>query len=208
MTRTFSKKVRKVTRKQKPLILIIAEGKNVTEAQYFKSFRKQNDNFNIQVLTPGHITDPAGMQRRILKYWKDKGLDDKQGDVAFIVLDLDCSQDKAQLIKKLSKKTNLTEFVISNPCFEVWFMLHFRYSTHAYASSSEVIRDLKCYIPNYEKNAQVAMLLSDNLEIAIENAGKLKDHFDSLQVEWPSEACNPRTDVPVIIDIFKKLSAM
>ena len=51
------------------------------------------------------------------------------------------------------------------------------------------------------------MLLSDKLEIAMDNAGKLKDHFDSLQVEWPSEACNPRTDVPVIIDILKKLSA-
>ena len=140
MTRVFSKKIRNtVKRKQKPLILIIAEGKNVTESQYFESFQKQHSGFNIKVLTPGNITDPAGMQRKILQYWKDKGLDKKQGDTAFIVLDLDCSSEKAQRIKKLAESSTITRFIVSSPCFEVWFLLHFRYSTHAYTSSTEAI---------------------------------------------------------------------
>lgn len=37
MAREFRRKKRNiVTRQQKPLILLIAEGKNVTESQYFK----------------------------------------------------------------------------------------------------------------------------------------------------------------------------
>ena len=51
MARIFSKKIRKIKRKKKPVILIIAEGKNVTESQYFTSFQKQNNGFNIQMLT-------------------------------------------------------------------------------------------------------------------------------------------------------------
>ena len=207
MARVFSKKTRnKITRKQKPLILIIAEGRNVTESQYFKSFQKQHCGFNIQMLAPGNITDPAGMQRKILQYWKDNGLDEKQGDVAFIVLDLDCSAEKAQLIKKLAKRSNITKFVVSNPCFEIWFLLHFRYSTHPYTSSSEAIRNLREYIPNYEKTTQVAALIAGNLEAAIKNARKLKEYFDRMNAEWPSESCNPRTDVPVIIDVINKFN--
>ena len=207
MTRIFSKKDRnKITRKQKPLILIIAEGKNVTESQYFESFQRQHSGFNIKVLTPGNITDPAGMQRKTLQYWKDKGLDEKQGDAAFIVLDLDCSSEKAQRIKKLAERSIITKFIVSNPCFEVWFLLHFRYSTHAYASSTEAIKDLKKFIPGYEKNTDVAPIIADNLGTAMENAKRLKDYFDEISAEWPSENRNPYSDVPIIINIFNNLT--
>lgn len=207
MTRIFSKKDRnKITRKQKPLILIIAEGKNVTESQYFESFQRQHSGFNIKVLTPGNITDPAGMQRKTLQYWKDKGLDEKQGDAAFIVLDLDCSSEKAQRIKKLAERSIITKFIVSNPCFEVWFLLHFRYFTHAYASSTEAIKDLKKFIPGYEKNTDVAPIIADNLGTAMENAKRLKDYFDEISAEWPSENRNPYSDVPIIINIFNNLT--
>ena len=206
MTRIFSKKNRnRVTRKKKPLILIIAEGKNVTESQYFESFQKQHSGFNIKVLTPGNITDPAGMQRKILQYWKDKGLDEKQGDIAFIVLDLDCSAEKAQRIKKLSEYSTITKFIVSSPCFEVWFLLHFRYSTRACTSSNEAIKDLRKYISGYEKNTDVAPIIAGNLETAMENAKKLKEYFDGMNVEWPSEIRNPYTDVPIIINAFDRL---
>ncbi len=205
MARLFSKKVRnKVTRKTKPLILIIAEGNNVTESQYFNSFQRQHNDFNIKVLTPAHITDPTGMQKKILQYWQNKGLDKEQGDIAFIVLDLDSSTNKAQLIRKLAKRDSTAKFVVSNPCFEVWFLLHFKYSTHAYASNTEAVRDLRNYISGYEKNMQVASVLANNLETALDNAKKLKIHFDRLETEWPSEACNPYTDVPVVINAIMK----
>lgn len=207
MARIFSKKVRKVTRKKKPVILIIAEGKNVTESQYFKSFQNQHNGYSIQMLTPGHSTDPKGMYKKISQYWKEKELDEKQGDIAFIVLDLDCNPDKALLIKELAKKNKSMKFVISNPCFEVWFLLHFKYSTHTYASSSEVIKDLRNHISNYEKNMPVAEMIADKLEVAMTNAGKLKNYFEKIGAKWPSEACNPYTDVTIVIDVFNKFNS-
>lgn len=65
MARSFSRKKRNtITRRQKPLILIIAEGRNVTESQYFRHFQEQHADYNIKVLIPGHVTDPSGLQIR------------------------------------------------------------------------------------------------------------------------------------------------
>jgi hypothetical protein len=204
MPRMFSKKIRKVTRKKKPVILFIAEGKNVTESQYFTSFQKQHNGFSIQILTTDHSTDPKRLFQKITRYWKDKELDEKQGDIGFIVLDLDCNSDKANLIRELSKKNSFIKFIVSNPCFEVWFLLHFKYTTHTYASSSETVRALRNYISNYEKNMSVAEAIADKLENAMTNAGKLKKYFEEIGAEWPSEMCNPCTDVPIVIDVFNK----
>ena len=205
MARKFSKKKRNTeTRKQKPIILIIAEGKNVTETQYFKSFQTQHSDYNIKILIPGHITDPAGMQERIEKYWEQNELEEEKGDVAFIVLDLDCDESKAKLITQLEKQSKAAKFVISNPCFEVWFLLHFRYSTRSYYSSSEVVKDLQNFIPGYEKNSDVAPLIGNSLAEALNNAEKLKKHFESLGTNWPSAECNPCTDVPIVINLIKE----
>ena len=181
MARSFSRKKRNTaTRRQKPLILIIAEGQNVTESQYFRHFQEQHADYNIKILIPGHITDPSGMQKTILRYWDQYGMDEEKGDVAFIVLDLDCNSEKGRLIRKLEKENENARFVVSNPCFEVWFLLHFRYSTRAYYTSSEVIRDLRKYIPDYEKNTDVALLIADDIEIAMKNAEKLRKQWMSI----------------------------
>ena len=207
MARIFSKKIRKIKRKKKPVILIIAEGKNVTESQYFTSFQKQDNGFNIQMLTTDPSTDPERLFQKITRYWEDKELDEKQGDIGFIVLDLDCNSDKANLIKELAKKKRYIKFIVSNPCFEIWFLLHFKYTTHTYMTSYEIIRDLRNYIPNYEKNLPVTEIIADKLDNAMANAGKLKDYFEEMGADWPSNKCNPYTDVPVIIDVFNKFNS-
>lgn len=207
MTRIFSKKVRKIKRKKKPVILIIAEGKNVTESQYFTSFQKQNNGFNIQMLTTDSSTDPERLYQKITHYWEYKELDETQGDIGFIVLDLDCNSDKANLIKKLAKKRRYIKFIVSNPCFEIWFLLHFKYTTHTYMSGYEAIRDLRNYIPNYVKNLPVTEIITDKLDNAMANAGKLKDYFEEMGADWPSNKCNPYTDAPVIIEIFNKYNS-
>lgn len=202
MGRTFTSKSRNAPkRKPKPIIVIIAEGKNVTETQYFRHFYDQNSNYNIRPLIVGHRTDPESMLKAIEDYWKRNELSEENGDIAFVVLDLDCDEKKAHLINKLSAKTN-AHFVVSNPCFEIWFLLHFKYTTHAYLNSQELIRDIKAFIPNYEKNMDVEPILHENAGIALKNAERLQKHYEQLSYEWPSEKCNPRTDVP---DVFKAI---
>jgi len=203
--RKFERKRRNTeTRKQKPIILIVAEGTNVTESQYFKSFQRQNAKCNIRIIIAKHITDPEGMLKALQQKWHDLGLDSRKGDRAYVVLDLDCDDDKADLIAGLESKTKEVKFIVSNPCFEVWFLLHYRYSTKQYYSSEAVVKDLKTLMPDYEKNLDISdQLESMNCE-AIGNAEKLRRYFDELGYKWPSNACNPRTDVDFVVSIIKQ----
>ncbi len=198
--RSFEKKKRNTeTRKQKPVILIVAEGENVTESQYFKAFQKQNPKCNIRLALAKHVTDPEGMLKAIQVRWKELDLDARKGDKAYIVLDLDCDQNKAALIRKIQKNSKEAQFIISNPCFEVWFLLHFRYSTKQYLSGEAVIKDLKTFVPEYKKNLDISGQLDSSRGMAIKNAKRLRNYFDELGYDWPSDECNPMTDVDIIV---------
>ena len=206
MTRSFSVKVRDSSAKTpKPLLLLIAEGRNVTETQYFRQFQRQHSAFNIKILTPGSATDPDKMLETLERYWKKYDMSDARGDQGFVVLDLDCNEKKARLIEKLQSGSKIARFIVSNPCFEVWFVLHYRYSTHVYSDGNAVIKELKNYIPDYQKNTDVTELLSGKLDAAMKNAHKLVEHYEEIGYHWPSNECNPRTDVPKIIFEIKRM---
>lgn len=206
MARSFSEKKRDTfVKTPKPLLLLIAEGRNVTETQYFRQFQRQHSAFNIKILTPGSATDPDKMLETLERYWKQYDMSYARGDQGFVVLDLDCNEKKARLIEKLESGSKIARFIVSNPCFEVWFVLHYRYSTHVYSDGDEVIKDLRRFIPDYQKNTDVTASLSGMLDTAMENARKLVEYCEEMGYHWPSNECNPRTDVPAIIHEIKRM---
>lgn len=206
MVRLFSEKKRdSFIKTPKSLLLLIAEGRNVTETQYFRQFQQRYSSFNIKILTPGSATDPEKMLETLERFWKKYDMSYTRGDQGFVVLDLDCNEKKARLIEKLESGSKIARFIVSNPCFEVWFVLHYRYSTHVYSDGNEVIKDLKRYIPEYQKNTDVTEALSGRLDTAMENACKLVKYYEEMDYQWPSDKCNPRTDVPEIINEIKRM---
>ena len=120
-----------------------------------------------------------------------------------IVLDIDNDPLKAEKISELiqANTNRAISFVTSNPTFEIWFLLHFRYTTKAYPNGDAVIDDLKKYIPDYEKNKDVYSLCCDKLEEAIRNADKLETYHKGKG--WPSTDCNPRTDVAALVSLLE-----
>lgn len=205
MARKFTLKQRNSNRKApKPLILLIAEGRNVTETLYFRQFQVQHAAYNIKIITPGSITDPKGTLEKLEMFWEKNEMDADRGDLGFVVLDLDCDSNKGKLIEKLQAGSQIAQFVVSNPCFEVWFLLHYKYTTHVYSSGTEVIHDLRNFIHSYEKNQDVSGMLKEKMDTALQNAEQLVKHFDELDSKWPSNDCNPRTDVPLIINAVRK----
>ena len=90
MARSFAKKARNTKRrKQKPVMVVAAEGKNVTELQYILSFRSQHGKYAIHPHRTGHDTDPYGLLKSVEKYWRDNQLSKDLGDKAFILMDVD-----------------------------------------------------------------------------------------------------------------------
>ena len=190
-------------RRQKAVYLIIAEGRNKTETLYLTNFQDQSKDFIIRFVKAGSNTDAESLYRTMVAKWKELGLDANEGDRGFIVIDMDNDEQKAEKIATLINKNfnDAISFVVSNPTFEIWFLLHFKYTTKFYKDGNAVIDDLKKYIPNYDKNVDVFELCEYSLSAAIENSKKLEAFF--LNTGWPSVECNPRTDAGRLVKKLK-----
>lgn len=198
--RNFKKKKRNnVQRHRKPVMLITGEGKNKTEQLYFSSFNEQHGNYVIRFVKTGLDTDPSRMLRFMKKAWTANGLNTKNGDKAYIVLDLDCDPQKIQKIKSLQKSSKNIKFILSNPCIEVWFILHFKYTTHPFEDSKDPKKELAKYIPGYKENMDISEKIRPYLEKAGENIKKLTEHFNSINIKWGDVDCNPMTEVDTIL---------
>ena len=88
------------------------------------------------------------------------------------------------------------QFIASNPTFEIWFLLHFRYTSKYYADGKEVISDLKKYIPDYEKNKDAFLLCEDRMAEALKNAVKLNKQKEQEKYR------NPMTDVGQLVSLL------
>ena len=201
--RSFSSKKRnKQSRKEKPMIIITAEGRNETEARYFNNFRTADCPYIIKFHKAGHLTDPTKLAESIRKRWDAEEADERTGDMAFVVVDLDNNEEKAKEIQQVEARNRVEKFIVSNPCFEVWFLLHYEYSTRSYMSADAVIKELRKHYPGYEKTSDMYPILLDKVDDAITNAEKLEDYHNAEEHLHPDAKCNPYTDVHKFVKLI------
>lgn len=191
-------------RPEKTVVLIGTEGNNKTERKYFYALGQTvSDKYCIR-FAGGNSTDPVGIVRDTAK---SKGnLCTDPGDVAFAVFDTDADSQKQMLISDAVDLANKNEVAVitSTPCFEVWFLQHFRFSTHAFRSNAEVISELQKYIPGYKKNSDVFSIIAENTSIAMENAKALEVFHDGLGRMQHSIVRNPSTEVFRVVEEIMK----
>ena len=94
--------------------------------------------------------------------------------------------------------------IASNPCFEVWFMCHFGYSTKQYISSDELLKDLCKKIKGYAKSRDdIYDLLLPKLDEAIKNAKKLERFNIEAGRKQHTFDFQPSTEVYKIVEAVK-----
>ena len=192
-------RVRKV-RKQKSKILIAVEGNNKTEKIYFNNFEDSKKNFDISYAR-GNNTDPLKLVQMLIKEIKDNDLDLLDDDMAFCIFDTDIDPNKNKVIDNAIKLANKNNIIIitSSPCIELWFLLHYEYST-ASMSNDEVIKKLKNYYPKYKKNINIYPDIKDKMDIAIKNAKKLERYQKDNNIKIGTVEANPSTEIYKIIE--------
>ena len=197
--RKFSQRKRNnVIRSRKPFIIIGCEGKNKTEQLYFRNFHSKNC---IIKFSNGSSTDPLGIVQDILSY-VDSEIGREENDKVYAVFDTDVNQNKQDQIeeaKKIADK-NGVEIITSTPTFELWFLLHFRYTTKTFTSNSDLQNELKKHIPEYEKNNNTYLSVKDSTVQAINNAKKLEEYQIDIGQALDNENCNPYTSVYKIVE--------
>jgi hypothetical protein len=106
-----------------------------------------------------------------------------------------------------AKKLALDEgmnICLSNPCFELWFLLHYTYYTSP-CCCNELLAKLKEYIPNYQKNLNVFDILDLMQKNALANAKKLTERpKDSGRIKSIREN-SPMTSVYEIVEYINDI---
>lgn len=203
--RISNDRVRKA-RKQKSKILIAAEGKNKTEKTYFSNFEDGKKTYNI-TYARGNNTDPLKLVKMLIKEIDELKLDLQDDDVAYCIFDTDVDPNKNKIIEEaiqLAKKNNI-KIITSSPCFELWFLLHYDYTT-ANMDSEEVIKRLKEYYPKYEKNINIYPDIIKEIDLAIDRAKKLEKYQTDNNRRIGTVEANPNTEVYKIVEYLMKKS--
>lgn len=189
----------------KRVILVSYEGKNKTEDIYLGNYNGRSNNYVIRKV-PGNDTDPINLVEHTLVKVKEESLDLTGDDRAFCMFDTDVKPTKNLQISeaiRLAIKNNIIP-IVSAPCVEVWFLLHYRYSTAQYSSSEEVIDELKKYCAGYNKSYDIYPLIFGNTSKAISNAKKLEKFQLENGRKLQSVEANPYTEIYKIMEEIQK----
>ncbi len=196
------------------VVLIICEGVK-TEPNYFKALRiyLRLNRENI-VIHEGHKgTDPLSLVNAAEEeFVRERKRDpEKQGyDHVFVVFDRDSHttyNDALQKINGLNEKyKGKFKAKVSIPCFELWLLLHFGYTTRQYGSSGgnspcdNLIRDLNGHIAGYAKgNSGIFDATKELIDEAVKNAKLLENHQAAAQTD------NPSTKVHHLVEYLRSL---
>ena len=95
-------------------------------------------------------------------------------------------------------RDNGIKLAISNPCFELWLLLHFR-EQNAHIERHAVAKLLRNYIRDYQKHVPFGAL-RDGYSEAVQRARKL----DTRHIEIGAEGDNPSTNVYILTERIRE----
>ena len=186
----------------KPLVLIVCEGKE-TEPNYFNGIRqsKKISKDRIKVLGSDECggTDPKTIVECAKKVRKQSELN---YDEIWCVFDRDGHHRFHEAI--IQAHDNKFKVAFSNPCFELWCLLHFTDQT-AHIEGQKAHNDLRLpgRLPDYEKGMpNLCNKLSSCQSEAIHRARKLRDMHRRNENQ---ETTNPATAVDKLVDFLNRM---
>jgi RloB-like protein len=188
------------------VVLIVCEGRK-TEPNYFNGLKLAYglSNMNVRVHQPSEH-DPMSLANfAIQELDRDEECDrgycvfDRDGHVGFNEAVRTIQTSKPGMDGRLFAITSI-------PCFEIWVLLHYRYSSAAYTTSGgrsaceRVIRDIREHNPAYTKGSRsIFNDLTPHADQALTHAARLEQHNNT------SGGCNPSTKMHHLIDYLAKL---
>lgn len=209
--RKFAPKARSLTRRpasrsvRKSILIVCEDSKS--SCDYFEKFRKELNLSSVHVEVCGKECGSAPIS--VVDYAKQKKQSQTSTirddyDEIFCVIDVDDRATLADVIQKA--RDNDLELIISNPCFEYWYILHFERIGSAYTRRPQLFHDLSQHLgQRYEKSGcdffDTIYPLTDT---AIRHSNEI------LSSQWQHKQdpcnCNPSTHVHRVIESIKNIA--
>jgi len=179
---------REPRRERRRRILILCEGRR-TEPGYFRALRSAFRNRLVVV----EIDDRTGVPKTLVEHASERKKEAEREarsrrdpflayDEVWCVFDVDEHPHLPDA--RQQARDNGINLAISNPCFELWALLHFQHQT-AYLERQNVQRKLRRHLPGYDKDLpferlhpayEQAVERAQELERRCETAGKRGDN--------------------------------
>jgi hypothetical protein len=189
------------TRQPKHRILIVCEGK-MTEPDYFKALQHEVRNPRLHVKAIG----PAGVPITVVETAISEKLnaddaaerekdDNLRWDQVWAVFDKDDHPNLAAAMQLAER--NAISLAVSNPCFELWALLHFE-EQRSHIERTKVREALKRHLPRYDKELEFQSVHAGYSD-AVRRARQLDD--DAARQEEPHR--NPTTGVYRLTELIR-----
>lgn len=186
----------------RPRVLVVCEGR-VTEPQYFDAFRKEEENQLVEVLidseggAPKTLVERAAIRKKSSEEEARRARDENlKYDEVWCVFDID-EHPKIPDARQQARD-NAINLAISNPCFELWLLLHFR-EQHAHVERKPITKLLRNHIPDYRKRVPFETL-RDGYSEAVLRAQQLDKHH----IDVGNEGDNPSTNVYLLTERIRE----
>lgn len=196
------------TRAQYDVVLIVCEGEK-TEPEYLKGLRRacELNPANIEILAADG-NDPVSIVREAIDAFRNAS---GEFDRVFCVFDRDGHLNYREALDRVTRSTlgrrGILTAITSVPCFEIWVLLHFAYSTAPFVSSGgrsacdNLVAAIHDHLPGYHKAfAGVFDRLWPLLDTAVTHADRLALH------NRQTESDNPATRVHELVKYLRSLN--
>ena len=137
-------------------LLIVTEG--YTEKNHLEKLRERDNNFELIVRRC-----PEQRPNKILKFcincMNELGISIKDGDSVYCVFDVDYNKEQSlQKILDEARRKNIG-IIMSKPCFEVFFLLHFTNNLDRIVTPQDAKEELNTYITDYSETGEYWKIL-------------------------------------------------
>ncbi len=193
---------KKEKKKRNPLVCLMCEGKNnQTESNYFRNYKSRDNNFNLKIYS-SEETDPYNLAKKAARLYKDNDMSKRNDDHFYCLIDLDLKESQYNAYIKAKQSFPYLEFILSNPCFEIWLLYHFTEYPKVENSSYNVKKQLKDYIKNYEESYdQYDIIQIYKKDIVAIDRSEKRNMLYGNELLYQR---NPYTEVQEIIEYIKE----
>lgn len=172
-------------RTPRKVILVICEGE--TEKNYVEHLKIK---YRLPIAIKSKIAGNRINSRLVNQFINETGIDNDVDSSVFYVYDADVNE-VVERLKGLPGK-----LILSNPCFELWYLLHVK-DHKRHVSSKEIIKILEDSAPEWKGYSKGC--LSEIQKKALD-ANQHEAVARSKKLVWPD---NPSSNMHIFIDILE-----
>ena len=200
-------KRRKGSKEPRKSILIVCEGSK-TEPIYFNSLKSNLRLSMVEVEIVGEGAAPITVVNRAIELRQERRRVAKTSvgratyDVVYCVIDVEAPKAESLLRAVNKAEGNRLEVILSNPCFEYWYILHFRKTSAPFNTSQDAKSALRQEHPAYcESDTTIFDVVYPMTANAIKHSKEVlkEQHNDAEDLD----DCNPSTHVHKIVEYLQ-----